>query len=315
MKRVLSLLVLVALLCTALVGCKEPEPTDATYKLGIGVAVENTTTNEAKAKSEVTAAAVILDADGKIVACRIDTLAVDAFFAEGAVVANKTYTSKMELGDDYGMLGAAYGSTLAEWDAQAKAFETFVTGKTLSEVSAINDDTVIAGCTIGTEAFVEAVEDACKDGFAVSFTSAVAPTLGVALNGGVADKSKKDADDNVTEVAAELTVDAAAVAMVEGKVVAATLDCATPKFTLDGEDVAVSFSKTKREFGDGYGMLGAAYGSTLAEWYTQAQTYANTTVGKTATEVAALATEGVAGCTIYAGTFKLALEKAAKAVR
>lgn len=309
MKRVLSLLVLVALLCTALIGCKDPEPTAQAYKLGIGVAVENTTTNEAKAKSEVTAAAVILDKDGKIVACRIDTLAVDGFFAEGAVVTNKTYTSKMELGADYGMLGAQYGSTLAEWDAQAKAFETFVTGKTATEVTAINNDTVIAGCTIGTAAFVEAVADACKDAYAVSFESAVAPTLGVALNGGVADKS------NDETVAAELTVDAAAVAMVEGKVVAATLDCATPKFTLDGEDVTVSFSKTKRELGDDYGMLGAQYGSTLAEWYTQAQAYANTAVGKTATEVAALATDGVAGCTIYAGTFKAALEKAAKAVR
>ena len=309
MKRVLSLLVLMALLCTALIGCKDPEPTADTYKLGIGVAVENTTTNEAKAKSEVTVAAVILNADAKIVACRIDTLAVDGFFADGAVVANKTYTSKMEQGAEYGMLGAPYGSTLAEWDAQAKAFESFVAGKNATEVGTINNDTVIAGCTVGVTAFVEAVTDACKDAYAVSFEATSAPTLGVALNGAVADKSNEDT------VAVELTVDGAAVAMIDGKVVAATLDCATPKFTLDGEDVTVAFTKTKREAGDSYGMLGAPYGSTLAEWYTQAQTYANTAVGKTAAEVAALATEGVAGCTVYAGTFKIALEKAAKAVR
>ena len=308
MKRVLSLLVLVALLCTALVGCKDPEPTAEAYKLGIGVAVVNTTT-EKKTESEVTAAAVVLNSEGKIVSCRIDTLVVDGFFAEGEVVTNKTYESKMEQGAEYGMLGAAYGSTLAEWDAQAKAFETFVTGKTLSEVTAINGETVIAGCTIGTAAFVEAVSDACKDQYAVSFESVAAPTLGVAVNGAVQNKSKEDS------VAVELALDCAAVAMVDGKVVAATLDCAAPKFTLGEETATATFDQTKREAGDAYGMLGAAYGSTLAEWYAQAQSYANTAVGKTATEVSALATEGVAGCTVYAGTFKLALEKAAKAVR
>ena len=46
-------------------------------------------------------------------------------------------------------------------------------------------------------------------------------------------------------------------------------------------------------------------------WYAQAQAYANSTVGKTVAELNDIATEGVAGCTIYTGGYKAALVRAA----
>ena len=58
-----------------------------------------------------------------------------------------------------------------------------------------------------------------------------------------------------------------------------------------------------------------SYGGAIAEWYAQAQAFANTAVDKAPADVAGLATEGVAGCTIYVGGYHKALVKAASYVR
>ena len=322
MKRILSLVLLLTLLCTLFAcGKKNPDNTPdngnetpdngtTTYELGIGMVVENTASTNSSA--EATVAAVITDANGKIIACRLDAIQMKNLFKDGAVDTTKTFSTKVELGDAYNMV--TYGGAAAEWYVQAKTFETFVTGKTLSEVTAIttNDEgktEQIAGCTIIVTGFIEAITKACNDTCAVTFEAAKAPTLGVSIAGAISDKSNAEAE----LVKLEATMDAAAVAMVDGKVVAATLDCAAPSFTYVEDANTVSFTATKRELGDAYNMV--TYGGAIAEWYVQAQTFANTTVGKTAAEVAEITIEGVAGCTIYAGSFKTALTKAANAAR
>jgi len=297
MKRIIAFALLACMLVLALAACG---PANKEYKLAIGVAVTDTV---ATLETEQTVAAVVLDKDNKIVACRIDTLAVKATVTDGAVDSAPTYKTKMELGDDYGML-SDYGSKLAEWDDQVKALESFVVGKTQAEVAAITGEEtdLVAGCTIGINDFLKAIDNAFKDEYKVSFSTAGTVTLGVAMNGDVADKSAK----------ANFTTDTAAVAMVDGKVVAATIDSIDANITYDEDGVGSEFAYkgSKREQGDDYGMLGD-YGSKLAEWYDQAQAYADSAVGKTASELAGLATEGVAGCTIYAGGYKAAIEKAA----
>ena len=50
-------------------------------------------------------------------------------------------------------------------------------------------------------------------------------------------------------------------------------------------------------------------------WYQQVDAFAKTAVGKSASDIAGLASEGVAGCTIYAGGYKAAVEAAVKAAR
>lgn len=293
MKKILALLLVVCALF-GLVSCGEKE-----YSLGIGVAV---TPNQAGLSTADTVAAVVLDGDGKIVACRIDTIEVALTVANGAVDTSKTYLSKAEKGNDYGM--SAIGKD--EWYKQAQAFENYVVGKTVNEVSSIdgaNKGGLIAGCTITVYDFVKAVVAACKDNYKVNFETKGDITLGVSTVAAVADK----------EGAGEITVDFGAVAMVDGKAVAATVDCAVVSIAFDanGEGTGVTFDGTKRALGNDYGM--SAIGKT--EWYAQAQAFADLTVGKTATEIAAIGLKDAASCTVYAGSMKQALDKAAKAAR
>ena len=329
MKRILSLIVLLAMVCM-LFACNQPDNNGgennnnaADYKLGIGVVVENTVA--ANSNTEATVAAVIVDAQGKIVACRLDAIQMKNLFtitkddAETIVSVSvdetKTFSTKVELGDAYNMV--TYGGASAEWYVQAKTFEEYVVGKTAADVAGIATDAEgktaqIAGCTIIVTGFQEAIAKACADQYAVAFQSTTAPTLGVSVVAALADSSKENDDGTVT-VKAEATMDFAAVAMVDGKVVAATLDCAAPTFTYADEANTVKFDGTKRQLGDNYNMV--TYGGAIAEWYVQAQTFANTANGKTAAQVAELTIEGVAGCTIYAGSFKAALVKGANNAR
>ena len=301
MKKLLALILIACTLFT-LTSCGGKK-----YTLAIGVAV---TEPGESVKTSETVAAVVFDKKDKIVACRIDAIDVALSIGDNGLVVNKTYQTKAELGDNYKMV--AYGGAIAEWYAQAQAFESYVVGKTVAEVEGINADTQIAGCTIDVSEFVQAVAAAGKDAYKVEFKSKDVPTLGVSAVAAVSDKSSE------TETKAEVAVDFAAVAMVDGKVVAATLDCAaaTLTYALSGESYACTkfdFKGTKRALGDNYNMV--AYGGAAAEWYAQAQAYANSAVGKTASEVAGLATTGVAGCTIYAGSMQQALDKAAKYAR
>ena len=276
MKKILALLLVVCALF-GLVSCGEKE-----YSLGIGVAVSGDA--EVLSASE-TVAAVVLDGDGKIVACRVDTIEV-------ALGGATEFKSKAELGNDYGM--SEIGKD--EWYKQAQAFEKYVVGKTVNEVSAIdgaNKGGLIAGCTITVYDFVKAVAAACKDNYKVSFETKGDITLGVSTVAAVNEQ--------------EITVDFGAVAMVDGKAVAATLDCAAAAFA----DGAFAFDGTKRALGNDYGM--SATGKV--EWYAQAQAFADLAVGKNATEIAAIGLKDAASCTIYAGSMKQALDKAAKAVR
>ena len=88
------------------------------YTLGLGVTL-NTDASESgkKAQVEATFAAVVLDAEGKIVSCRLDSVQNKMDIADGIIDPAAEFMTKMELGDDYGMV--AYGNATAEWDAQA----------------------------------------------------------------------------------------------------------------------------------------------------------------------------------------------------
>ena len=305
MKKLLALVLIVCALF-ALTSCGAEK-----YELAIGVAVANP--GESLKTSE-TVAAVIFDEDGKIVACRIDAVDVELSISDNGLVVNKEYKTKDELGYDYKM--AEYAQT-KEWFEQARAFESFVVGKTVAEVEGIDPGrkTLVAGCTIDMTDFVKAIVAAGKDNYKVAFESKDVPTLGVSAVTAVANPVT---DGEADPTKAEITVDFGAVAMVEGEVVAATLDCAAATLSYAKNEDAYKctgfdFKGTKRAQGDNYNMV--AWGGAIGEWYEQAQAFANTAVGKTASEVAALGTEGVAGCTIYAGSMKQALDKAAQHVR
>ena len=293
MKKFVAFLLL-ACMMLSLAACGS---SGAEYKLGMGVNLSTDSSKENNAQVDATVAAVVTDKDGKIVACRLDVAQSKMDVTGGAVDAAKTFQTKMELGDDYGMV--AYGNAMAEWYDQAKAFESYVVGKTAAEVEGLEtvvnetghnvstDEALLAGCTMDITAFKAAVVKACNDEKGTTFTGKDF-TLGVAAITAADDSTAAtDSDDAVVKMYTEY---AAVVVDKDGKILAALTDATQPKITADknGQITGADFKGTKRELGADYGMV--AYGSAIAEWDAQAKAFADYTVGKTAAEVAGIET-------------------------
>lgn len=293
MKKFVAFLLL-ACMMLSLAACGS---SGAEYKLGMGVNLSTDSSKENNAQVDATVAAVVTDKDGKIVACRLDVAQSKMDVTGGAVDPAKTFKTKMELGDDYGMV--AYGNAIAEWYDQAKAFESYVVGKTAAEVEGIEtvvndsghnvatDAALLAGCTMDITAFKAAVVKACNDEKGATFTGKDF-TLGVAaITAADESTAATDSDDAVVKMYTEY---AAAVVGKDGKILAALTDATQPKISADknGQITGADFKGTKRELGADYGMV--AYGNAVAEWDAQAKAFADYTVGKTAAEVAGLET-------------------------
>ncbi len=303
-----AVVILVLVLVFALGGSKD-------YKLGMGVAFGDITNSQVNA----TIAAVVLDADGKIVECRIDAIQNKYSIGEDAVTFSVLDT-KMELGDNYNM--ATYGKNqdrngdgvVKEWYEQAKAFEAYVVGMTVAEVEAIatqtqddgyvipaDDALLSAGCTIQITDFKAAVAKACKDDQAVDFKAKGEFTLGIAANN--ADDGSSVSDEGVATV--KLNSDIAATVVQDGKIVATVNDAIQPQVVVDAEGNVTSKSvgkgegilKTKRELKEDYKM--AAFGApnveggTVKEWYVQSAAFSAYVVGMTADQVKGLDTKEV----------------------
>ena len=74
MKKLISVALLVCLVLS-LVACggeKTTAVTENEYKLGMGVVVSTASSKTGNAQVDATVATIVTDADGKIVACRID---------------------------------------------------------------------------------------------------------------------------------------------------------------------------------------------------------------------------------------------------
>ena len=318
MKKIISLalVVVLALAAFAFVACDNKEetpaddtPSEKTYNLAIGVVVNN---NNTKATSTETVAAIVTDADGKIVLCRVDCIEYAALSKAGEF-STTAPTSKVAQGDNYSMPAGS-------WATQVKALEKYVVGKTQAEVATVAaegyaaDAELKASCSFNIADLVKAIDNAFKSEHKVTFTStATAFTAGLSATGSVKDTSEESVNN------AEFTADFAAAILADGKVVAAILDTAEVVVSNVTEEGAESIAfkdnnngatGTKREQGDKYAMTSGA-------WFTQADAYAKSAIGKTASDIATLATEGVAGCTMPYSTFsfKAGLEAAVKAAR
>lgn len=329
----------------------DPVVTEAEYKLGMGVVVSTASSKTGLAQVDATVATVVTDKDGKIVAARID-VAQSKFDlgADFAAESTKNFKTKMELGKDYGMEGKVDNDgngVMLEWDAQAKAFETYVVGKTGAEVAALElqeagghqiavDKALLdAGCSMQITDFMTAVEKACKDEQGVTFKTAETFTLGVAAATTAAESVAATAEADGT---VKMYSDFAATVIAGGKIIAALNDAIQPNITVNaaGEIVAAEFKGTKRELKEGYNM--AAYGQSMdwngdgkvLEWYLQSAEFSKFVVGKTAAEVADMATKVVegsgyiisadealltAGCTIQITGMKAVVAKAATNAR
>ena len=296
-----------------------PQPTAQTYKLGMGVAFGEHGTGE----SNLTIAVVVLDEQGKIVACRLDSAQNKyAFDEDEEEIVFSRLTSKMELGADYGMGGKPYApdndgdGRVLEWDAQAKAFEAHVVGMTAAEVAAmttqlVNDhhistdaDLLAAGCTIQIGEFRDAVVKACNDEQGTTFTTDKTFTVGLGVNSENDGSSAEDAENYTIK----MNVEFAAAVVAEGKILASLNDAYQPVITVaDGEVATANVGKvdenyqdvgfmTKRELKEYYMM--AVYGASadgdgdgrVLEWYVQSAAFSAHVVGMTGTEVANMTT-------------------------
>ena len=323
MKKLICVLlsVLMILSVATLVACKKEEPT---LKMGMGVYTVTKATSagekDGQGTATVTAAVITVDADGKVVACQLDTMDNKvSYTAEGKAVANTEFKTKYEAGAGYNMV--AYGGAAKEWFEQADAFETVVVGKTLDEIKALvaegnkgTADVIAAGCTIMVNEFVGAIEKAFANLADSTATASSALKLGLHTEQKTTDATDEKAGTNQVET----TVFAAAVDA-EGKVLVAASDCVQVKFTFDKAG-ASTYDTTKavaskREQGANYGMV--AYGGAAKEWFEQADAFNALCVGKTASEIVALCaadnygTDAVktAGCTVLVNGFTKAAAK------
>ena len=325
MRKILSLVLALLMIFSlvSLAGCGN-QP----LKMGLGVSSQLAEVKNADGETNgmgeaiTTFAAVLLDKDGKIVKCALDT-ADNAmnFTADGKAVAATEFLTKSEKGDSYGM--KAYGGAKKEWYEQKDAFISVIIGKTIDEVKALlkgdkgNDEVVAAGCTIKISEFVPALEKAVKNAVDSQATKADTLKIGVVT-------TQSDSKDATAEAKGlnELMTTAVAVALNgKNKITAAKTDALTSAVEFDTKGVSenefVKEISTKRELGDNYGMV--AYGGAKNEWYAQADAFDAQLIGKTADDISALADKSgkagddlvTAGCTINVADMVNAAVKAA----
>jgi len=310
-KRSLSLLLVAALtLMVVLAGCTTVVATeDAAVKTGLGIVTSYESSKDATAdaaglaETDTTYAAVTVDADGKVVKCYIDVFQSKVNFdATGKITTDLTQRvkAKNELQDEYGMRKAS--SIGKEWFEQAAAFADYCVGKTAEEIKGIavrvdesnghvypDDADVLAGTTMAigdiTEAVVKAIESAEDLGAKAS------DKLGLAANVDLTDSYDATAEADGLAYAyayiSAVTVDA------EGKISSAVLNAimlrinfnASGAITTDLTQVAVD----KLAMKDDYGMR--ARSGIGAEWFEQANAFAEYIKGKTGAEVSGLAVD------------------------
>lgn len=117
---------------------------DGDVRVGLGFASTTSESSAANAetagnaKFNVAACALCIDADGKILDVKFDTLQASVGFdVSGALTGDVTseLKTKKELGDAYGMKGAS--GIKKEWYEQIAALEDWMRGKTVDDVLAM----------------------------------------------------------------------------------------------------------------------------------------------------------------------------------
>lgn len=117
-------------------------------------------------QTDLDVAAVVVDGEGRIVDCTIDSIQAQVKFdGEGKITTDlaSEFQTKQELGEQYGLKNAS--SIGKEWNEQADAFADYCIGKTADEVSGIavteegtaEDEDLAASCTIYFGGFQELV--------------------------------------------------------------------------------------------------------------------------------------------------------------
>ncbi len=281
-------------------GAKAVEGKAVKTGLGIVTNISGSTSADGetagRAKVDSTVVGVMLDENDIVLDVIIDVIQpYTEWDAEGVVSELKSYSSKLELGDDYGMKAAS--EIGAEWYEQSESLSAYWTGKTVEEVLAmeLNDDnapadqdlaaSVTVSVNVYLTAFKEAVEAAAEHG------AESTDTLTLAI---IADNNRsKDVAEDADGLAEAYIHYGLFTFDQEAKVTSAVIDAVQARVNFDGEGQITSDLvedvTTKVELGADYGMVVAS--EIGKEWYEQIDAFEAFIVGKTAEEVNELADE------------------------
>lgn len=275
------------------------------------------------------AAAVLVDAEGKVIACQIDEAQTqpDLKTDDGFVADTALRTKKQKL-EDYNMKNAS--PIGKEWYEQIDAFEKWTVGKTADEISAAiaedgyaSDADLKAGCTIYAGGFKAVVVDAINN--ATDAGASATDTLKLAM------ETEKYYESKAGELVQYDTNIAVATTDAEGKITSCVIDATQGKcyvkdgkFTdKDGKAYPEGAFQSKKQLQDAYGMKAVSAGIGVipdgGEWFEQAAAYESWAIGKTADEIkAAVGEDGkstdadlTAGCTISIGGIAATVAEAA----
>ena len=354
-KILLMLLISILILSLALAGCgnKEPEaqqspasevpaeqtsaaqePTSGGVKTGLGAVVSIAKSTDASAdaaalaQTDITMAAVTLNADGKIANVKIDsTQSKINFDAQGQLTSDVSAAlqTKVELGDAYGMKKAS--GIGKEWYEQIAALEDWMVGKTIDEVMGMQmsdegtpaDADLTSSVTIHVGDYLNAVKkaaDNAKD-FGAAVTGATKTGLGAIVSIAKSTSASADADGlaQTDNIMVALTLDET------GKIAGVIIDTAQVRINVNASGAVTTDTsaalQTKNELGDAYGMKKAS--GIGKEWSEQAAALAQWMIGKTVDEVAGMPlSEGApsdadlaSSVTIHVNDYIAALQKAA----
>jgi len=274
----LALLLLLASFSGCFRGAGGKENDDkAKTKFGTAI-IADADTDEDEASLTATFAAVLTDADGKIIACKLDELDLESAINGNTFADITELRTKREMGKDYGMQAAG---AKQEWFAQADAFCKYVVGMTANEVAGIEttdgkptDTDLSAGCTVDVTDFMRVVSAAAKN--AKEAGCAAADKLGLAVT------ASRYAESDNTAPRYDVLFSAVTVGA-DGKLTACRTDELQHTFTLTDTDEDV---RTKAQAGDAYGMKSAS--SIGLEWYQQIENLSAFLVGKTTAEIEAV---------------------------
>lgn len=295
---------------------------------GIGDSKSAAADAEGEAKYDVTMAAVLVDDNGVIQDCIIDGISASVKFDKAGAITSDIAApvqTKNELGENYGMV--KFAGAIAEWDAQAAALASFAVGKTVEELkSGAIDETGYApeGTDLATSAtiylggYVGAIEKAVAN--AKHLGAEAGHTLKLASVNAVDGSKNASAEE---EGLAQLYSTVTALTMNGDVISSCYIDSVQGKVNFDTTGVITTDLtapvQTKNELGDNYGMI--AYAGAIADWHTQAASFASYITGKTAAEVKGIAVDEttkptdadlLTSVTIKIGGFQQLIEKAAQ---
>ncbi len=332
-KKLLSLVLVLALAITVVAGCGSNEKAGVKTGLAVISSVAKSTDAGEKdglAQVDSVAVAVTVDKDGKIVKCAIDTAQTRINFSkDGKVLSDlkAEIKSKQELGSDYGMIKAS--KIGKEWNEQANAFADFVVGKTVAEVKGIavnqegvtTDSELASSVTVHITDYVAAIEKAVAN--AKELGAKASDKLGLAIITNIANSADVGEKDGLAQAYSNYT---ATTFDDSGKVTSSIIDASQSNVNFSKEGKITSDLKaplkTKNELGEGYGMKKAS--KIGKEWFEQAEAFAKFATGKTVDQVKGIAVneEGLtteaeltSSVTVHVTDFVSLIEKASKTAK